>query len=232
MVTATRQFWGKVGLTMLCLTVGRAAADHAILNDTVGLGFSTNPRGHHANDINGGQSTWGATHTPTVELFVLTAASSTTQASAAPAPAAPTTEKKAAETNENAKPTPQPRRRLKPVDTMDARALLGARDHSAVDLTVKERAFFQKFASDIEARCVVAMAREKIQPVAGMTVHYIIEIATRDGRVAVREVTSPSNVGTPIFFRDLIDTMSPLPQPDPEFIKSFGEVVRVEVTLS
>ena len=231
MFSTARRFSRGICLATLCLLAARAPADHLNMNDMLGVGYSTNPRLHH-NDIKGSPSNWAASHSPTVQLFVLSPVLATAQVNATPvAPAVSTTEKKTTEAAENAKPTPQPRRRLKATDTMDARSLIDARA-SGVELGAKARAFLQKFASDIEARCVFAMAREKIEPVEGMTVRYIIEIATRNGAIAVKQVTSPSNVGTPEFFIKVVQSMSPLAQPDPELTKSFGEIVRVEVTLS
>jgi len=207
-------------------------ADHVNFNDLVGLQFSTNPR-HHGNDVKGAPSSWAAKHSPTVELFVLTPAVSAAPAPAAPvAPVVASTEKKIADVSENARPTPQPRPRLKAADKMDAHAIIGSRDQSAVELSPKGREFFQKLAGDIEARCALAMAREKIEPVEGMTVQYIIEISTRDGKITVKKLNYPSQVATAAFFVALIEDMSPLEQPDSELSKMFGDLVQVEVKLS
>jgi hypothetical protein len=201
----------------------------------LGVKYSTNT-GQRYDQVQGGRSTWAIKHSPTVELFVLSPvtpqAPSPVSATTPATPVVAVTEKKTAEPSEPTKPVPQPRPRLKAADTMDAHAVIGSHDQSMVDVGVKGRQFLQKLAADIESRCALEMAREKIQPVEGMTVSYIIEINTLDGKIEIRKFSYPIQVAPSAFFASFIDGLSPLEQLDPELHKTFGDVVRIEVTLS
>src|SRR3569623_1366973 len=83
MSSMARKIWRGICLTALCLLAGRARGDHFNMNDVLGVGYATNPRMQHRNEIKGLQSTWAATHSPTVEVFVLSALLSPAQLSAA-----------------------------------------------------------------------------------------------------------------------------------------------------
>jgi hypothetical protein len=232
MSSTTRRVGVRIGVIFFCLVVARAWADHAVMNDVLGVGIRTNSGSRHVNDVKGNPTGWGVNGGPSVQVFVLSAILAPAPTDVAvTAPAVATTPSKPAEAAADAKPTPQPRKRLKAADVTDGGALIGAR-RSVADLGTKERVFLQKLAADIEARCSFAMAQEKMHPVPGTTVRWIIEVGTRDGRIAVKQVTSPSNLATPDFFVGVMQALSPLSKPDPDLAKTFGEVVRLEVILS